>query len=137
MTNLCTPVSNSASNRASARASSATSAPATSPATTPASNSACTAPVALYAPAPEAASAKDVSLPCQQRQVADLFFSERPADLEQAKSLCADCPLRSACLEGALQRAEPWGVWGGAIFDAGQVIAVKRGRGRPRKNQAA
>ncbi|OZB46955.1 MAG: transcription factor WhiB, partial [Cellulomonas sp. 14-74-6] len=29
--------------------------------------------------------------------------------------------------------AEPWGVWGGEVFVAGQVVAVKRGRGRPRK----
>ena len=65
----------------------------------------------------------------------DLFFSERPADLEQAKSLCAGCPLIDECRQGALDRAEPWGVWGGAIFDAGRIIAVKRGRGRPRKNR--
>ena len=24
----------------------------------------------------------------------DLFFAERPADLEQAKALCVDCPIR-------------------------------------------
>jgi WhiB family redox-sensing transcriptional regulator len=75
-------------------------------------------------------------LPCQQDGAADLFFSERPAQLEEAKVLCADCPLRQQCLEGALERAEPWGVWGGNIFEAGRVIAVKRGRGRPRKNAA-
>ncbi|MGP9694871.1 WhiB family transcriptional regulator [Brachybacterium sp. AOP25-B2-12] len=72
-------------------------------------------------------------LPCQT-EAADLFFSERPADLEAAKVLCADCPLRRECLEGAVARSEPWGVWGGAIFQAGEIIAVKRPRGRPRKN---
>ena len=41
------------------------------------------------------------------------------------------------CLEGALERREPWGVWGGEIFDAGHVIARKRARGRPRKDIAA
>jgi WhiB family redox-sensing transcriptional regulator len=75
-------------------------------------------------------------LPCQDGEVADLFFSERPSDLEDAKQLCADCPLRTECLEGALRRGEPWGVWGGQILDGGRVIAVKRGRGRPRKNAA-
>lgn len=73
-------------------------------------------------------------LPCQDRGAADLFFSERPADLERAKALCAGCPLRTECLAGALERREPWGVWGGAIFQAGTVIAVKRPRGRPPKN---
>lgn len=66
----------------------------------------------------------------------ELWFAETPAGLEYAKSLCAACPLRQACLEGALERGEPWGVWGGEIFDAGQVIARKRVRGRPRKDAA-
>ena len=70
-------------------------------------------------------------LPCHTGP--DLFFAERPADLEQAKTLCAACPMRAACLAGALERAEPWGVWGGEIFDGGVVIARKRPRGRPRK----
>lgn len=77
------------------------------------------------------------TLPCHDAEAADLFFSERPADLEQAKSLCSGCPLIDECRNGALDRAEPWGVWGGAIFDGGRIIAVKRGRGRPRKNAAA
>lgn len=76
-------------------------------------------------------------LPCQEAAAADLYFSERPAELEAAKALCGPCPLREMCLEGALRRAEPWGVWGGQILENGAVIAVKRGRGRPRKDAAA
>ena len=72
------------------------------------------------------------ALPCRV-QDPDLWFAERPADLERAKSLCAECPARAACLAGALDRAEPWGVWGGEIFDHGVVIARKRPRGRPPK----
>lgn len=75
-------------------------------------------------------------LPCHDAEAADLFFSERPAELEQAKTLCAGCPLLQECRQGALDRAEPWGVWGGAIFEGGRIIAVKRGRGRPRKSAA-
>lgn len=75
-------------------------------------------------------------LPCRV-QDPDLWFAERPADLETAKSFCADCPIRNACLTGALDRREPWGVWGGEIFDHGVVIARKRPRGRPRKEVAA
>ena len=71
-------------------------------------------------------------LPCHTGDP-DLFFAERPDDLEKAKALCADCPARVACLAAALDRAEPWGVWGGEIFDQGAVIARKRPRGRPRK----
>lgn len=77
------------------------------------------------------------ALPCHDADAADLFFAERPADLERAKELCARCPLMEQCRAGALERAEPWGVWGGAIFESGQIIAVKRGRGRPRKHPVA
>ncbi|GAA1097911.1 WhiB family transcriptional regulator [Tsukamurella spumae] len=66
----------------------------------------------------------------------DLWFAEAPSDLERAKTLCESCPLQRACLAAALDRAEPWGVWGGQIFDQGVVIARKRPRGRPRKNAA-
>lgn len=71
-------------------------------------------------------------LPCHSGSP-DLFFAERPDDLEKAKAMCVQCPIRSACLAGALERGEPWGVWGGEIFDNGVIIARKRPRGRPRK----
>jgi len=75
-------------------------------------------------------------LPCRVEDP-DLWFAETPAQLELAKSFCADCPVRDACLAGALRRQEPWGVWGGEIFERGVVIARKRPRGRPRKEAAA
>ena len=75
-------------------------------------------------------------LPCRVEDP-ELWFAESPDQLELAKSLCADCPMRAACLAGALERAEPWGVWGGEIFERGAVIARKRPRGRPRKDAAA
>jgi WhiB family transcriptional regulator, redox-sensing transcriptional regulator len=75
-------------------------------------------------------------LPCRVEDP-ELWFAESPDQLELAKSLCADCPMRAACLAGALERAEPWGVWGGEIFERGAVIARKRPRGRPRKVVAA
>ena len=43
-------------------------------------------------------------------------------------------PDPEACLAGALERREPWGVWGGELFIAGVVVARKRPRGRPRKH---
>jgi WhiB family redox-sensing transcriptional regulator len=76
------------------------------------------------------------ALPCRNFDP-DLWFSESPAELELAKSLCADCPLRIECLAGAVERAEPWGVWGGEIFERGEVVARKRPRGRPRKEDVA
>ena len=40
----------------------------------------------------------------------DLFFAESPADIARAKELCTGCPAAAACLAGALERSEPWGV---------------------------
>jgi len=77
-----------------------------------------------------------LDLPCRVEDP-ELWFSESPAELELAKSYCLDCPVRAACLDGALDRREPWGVWGGEIFERGTVIARKRPRGRPRKVVAA
>jgi WhiB family redox-sensing transcriptional regulator len=62
----------------------------------------------------------------------DLFFAESPADITRAKELCRGCPAADACLAGALNRGEPWGVWGGELVLQGAVAASKRGRGRPR-----
>ena len=75
-------------------------------------------------------------LPCRACDP-ELFFAESPADVEIAKTICLDCPIRAACLAGALERREPWGVWGGELFQSGAVIPRKRPRGRPRKTEAA
>ncbi len=72
------------------------------------------------------------TLPCRTHDP-DLWFAEAPTELERAKRLCDTCPVRHACLAAALSRQEPWGVWGGEIFEQGSVIARKRPRGRPRK----
>lgn len=74
-------------------------------------------------------------IPCRSNDP-ELWFAEHTAEVEQAKALCRTCPLIEGCLAGALEREEPWGVWGGEVFVGGQVVAVKRGRGRPRKNPA-
>lgn len=79
---------------------------------------------------------RETTLPCRAADDADLWFAESPAALEHAKSLCEGCPVRTRCLQLALDRAEPWGVWGGEILDRGVVVARKRPRGRPRKDAA-
>lgn len=65
----------------------------------------------------------------------DLFFSEAIPDIIEAKAICSGCPLKIECLEGALARREPWGVWGGELFVNGRVLPKKRPRGRPPKNR--
>lgn len=75
-------------------------------------------------------------LPCRINDP-ELFFAEDPEDVEFAKALCGPCPIRAQCLAGALNRREPWGVWGGELVLAGVVVPRKRPRGRPRKVEIA
>lgn len=72
---------------------------------------------------------------CASRSIKakDIFFSEEIHEIAEAKSICADCPAISPCLEGAIGRNEPCGVWGGQLFMNGKVLMVKRRRGRPSK----
>ena len=77
----------------------------------------------------------DATIPC--RSEPELWFAESPDDVELAKALCHECPVRLECLAGAQDRREPWGVWGGELFVAGSVVPRKRPRGRPRKTEVA
>ena len=76
-----------------------------------------------------------LDLPCTEDP--ELFFAESPQDVEQAKAMCRDCRARIACLTGALERREPWGVWGGELLIRGAIVPRKRPRGRPRKTEVA
>ena len=79
---------------------------------------------------------RSFNLPCHNANP-ELFFSEKNEEIAYAKSLCAACPVKKECLEGALSRKEPCGVWGGELFEDGQVILRKRKAGRPRLVSAA
>src|SRR4051812_49903444 len=65
---------------------------------------------------------RDDDLPCRVNN-SELWFAESPADVEFAKALCQDCPVRDLCLSGALERREAPGGWGGEV--------VLRGAGGP------
>jgi WhiB family transcriptional regulator, redox-sensing transcriptional regulator len=76
-----------------------------------------------------------LDLPCTEDP--ELFFAESPQDVETAKAMCRECRARIACLTGALERREPWGVWGGELLMRGAIVPRKRPRGRPRKTEVA
>lgn len=82
---------------------------------------------------PETALPVGLDLPCTEDP--ELFFAESPSDVEQAKAMCLGCRARLACLAGALERREPWGVWGGELLLRGVIVPRKRPRGRPRKTE--
>jgi hypothetical protein len=45
----------------------------------------------------------------------DAWFpdSSYTADNKRALAMCTDCPIRLACLQGAVERREEFGTWGG------------------------
>ena len=67
----------------------------------------------------------------------DIFFpaSEDDEDaIRQAKAICAECPVREACLQYALATNQAAGVWGG--LDAGDRRRMRR-RIRDRERRKA
>ena len=44
----------------------------------------------------------------------EIFYPVSDEDSDAAKAVCAQCPVREACLEYALANRERDGVWGGA-----------------------
>ncbi|HZU73410.1 MAG TPA: WhiB family transcriptional regulator [Acidimicrobiales bacterium] len=67
----------------------------------------------------------------------DLFFSDDVADIEVAKGICRTCDFLEPCLAEATAREEFSGVWGGQLFRHGRILAIKRNRGRPRRDLAS
>lgn len=68
-----------------------------------------------------------------------LFFPD-PAEgnahlvkLAKAQSICGACSHADACLQGAIARREPCGIWGGENIENGRVVPLPRPQGRPRK----
>ena len=55
-----------------------------------------------------------------------LFFSDNVIDIARAKAMCGLCPLQQSCLSEAIERQEPWGVWGGELISGGRVVLNKR-----------
>jgi len=44
----------------------------------------------------------------------DFFFPEDGVGVDQARRVCAKCPVKEPCLEYALRTRQEHGVWGGA-----------------------
>lgn len=62
-----------------------------------------------------------------------MFFTDDVDGIGTAKQICLGCPVRTRCLDAAVERGEQWGIWGGHLFVAGRIVLHKRRRGRPPK----
>ena len=49
----------------------------------------------------------------KNRKYLDWFFSKDFSKKYAAKNLCFTCPVRSECLQWALEHKQIWGIWGG------------------------
>jgi hypothetical protein len=49
----------------------------------------------------------------ENRTYIDHFFSQDFSQKYTAKNLCFSCPVRSQCLQWALEHRQIWGIWGG------------------------
>jgi WhiB family transcriptional regulator, redox-sensing transcriptional regulator len=64
--------------------------------------------------------AKDTIIPVWRQRAAcrgvdpDIFYPVSDEEADDAKAICALCPVEQACLEWALSNRESDGVWGGA-----------------------
>lgn len=64
---------------------------------------------------------------CRTRPPA-LFFPSDGVGVEIAQRVCADCPVKTPCLEYALANGIDHGVWGGASERERRRIARRRRR---------
>ena len=60
----------------------------------------------------------------------NIFYpaTDEDEDAESAKAVCAECPIRQACLEHALTWREREGIWGGATEKERRRIIRQRRR---------
>ncbi|MFJ2187679.1 WhiB family transcriptional regulator [Kitasatospora sp. NPDC087861] len=79
-----------------------------------------------------------------RRDEAGLFFapSKEPTAArlsreEQAKQVCARCPVLLECREHALAQPEPYGVWGGLTAAERRVVLARRRRREPELREAS
>lgn len=63
----------------------------------------------------------------------EIFFLDKGDPPAPAKRICAACPVRVDCLTEALDRNEPYGIWGGLAPRERQRLRLDTGRltGRP------
>jgi WhiB family redox-sensing transcriptional regulator len=58
----------------------------------------------------------------------DIFYPVSDEEAEDAKAICASCPVQQLCLDWALTYREKEGVWGGATERERRRILRRRRR---------
>lgn len=77
---------------------------------------------------------KDTKAPAWRQRAAcrgvdpDIFYPVTDEEADDAKAICAICPVQQLCLEWALTNRERDGVWGGATERERRRIIRRRRR---------
>lgn len=58
------------------------------------------------------------------------------AEIARAKAVCSRCPVRTRCLDYAIESGQAHGVWGGTTVDERRAIAARRRRALARQASA-
>ncbi|AJF70434.1 MULTISPECIES: WhiB family transcriptional regulator [Streptomyces] len=90
--------------------------------------------VVTSAYAPTSTAVPERPRPACAGQDPDIFFPEGDLgptlpQLTKAKQICARCPLIHSCLQGALERGEEHGVWGGLSTAERHELTARRAPG--------
>lgn len=56
----------------------------------------------------------------------EMWFPEKGGSTREAKAVCAECPVRAACLQYAIDRDERDGVWGGLSYKQRRLLKTSR-----------
>lgn len=57
------------------------------------------------------------------------WYPEKGGSVLKAKAVCRRCPVREPCLGDALDRADPYGIWGGLSHEERERAARRHGQG--------
>lgn len=66
---------------------------------------------------------------CRRSKIS--FVTDDPVEIDRARAVCAGCGVRDRCLEDALSRDEPYGIWGGLTPEE-RGVRVFAQQNRPR-----
>lgn len=65
----------------------------------------------------------------------DIFYSNEKRKKEQAKEICAACPVRHVCLSFALENEIKYGIWGGVEEGEIRKLITERKKQKKAKSQ--
>jgi WhiB family redox-sensing transcriptional regulator len=89
----------------------------------------------IFDPQPWMVDAACAHLDLTPRELDRLFFPARGETADQARAICAGCPVRKSCLDYAVTTRQAFGIWGGTSEMERRAIRHERGLGRAHRQE--